>query len=350
MHLSDNGQTIIIFEGTQQIIKFHLKRSLKIALNYFLGPVVFIILCFSLYNQLSKQPDLLLRWQEIKTSWKQFSFWMVVVLAVVNWGIESKKWQLLVEKLQPISFSNAFKSVLAGCSITLLTPNRIGEYGGRVLFIDSANRIKAISLTIVGSISQLLVTLLAGCMSVLFLRFFLHEKFIPLSVLSQFWQDLFWSISLLLLLLTGFLYWKIVWVAEWLKKIRWLKKYFHHVQVLLEFNFRQLFILFSWSTLRYLVFITQYILLLRLMHIELSFMMCFALVAVFYLLMAVAPTIGFVELPLRITALWAILQWQTTNELGVGAAALSIWIINLAVPAIIGSFYILRARNLKVVK
>ena len=83
------------------------------------------------------------------------------------------------------------------------------------------------------------------------------------------------------------------------------------------------------------------------MHVELGLLLSFWLIAVFYLIMAVAPTIGFVELPVRISACWALLKFYTVNELGVGATALGIWLINLVVPAVIGSLLIL---SIKIVK
>ena len=65
-----------------------------------------------------------------------------------------------------------------------------------------------------------------------------------------------------------------------------------------------------------------------------------------YLKPSIAPTIGFIELPVRVTASWAILKFYTVNELGVSAAALGIWLINLIVPAVIGSLLILGMRKI----
>ena len=81
---------------------------------------------------------------------------------LVNWTIETFKWKLAVQKIQRVGFFTAFKAVLSGVSFSVTTPNRVGEYLGRVLYMDEGNRIKAISLTIAGSMSQLLVTLLMG--------------------------------------------------------------------------------------------------------------------------------------------------------------------------------------------
>jgi uncharacterized membrane protein YbhN (UPF0104 family) len=145
-----------------------LSKQIKILINYFLGPLIFIVLSWSLYVQVKNQPDLDVRWQQIKAGWHGAEFWLVVALMLVNWGIEARKWQVLVQHVQHFSFFKSFKSVLSGCSITMLTPNRIGEYGGRILYVEEGNRIKAISLTIVGSMSQLLVTMIMGCAGLLF--------------------------------------------------------------------------------------------------------------------------------------------------------------------------------------
>jgi hypothetical protein len=149
-----------------------LNKRIKILVNYFLGPLLFIILSWSLYRQISNKPHLDVQWAQIKNSWTNWKFWLVIFLMFVNWGIEARKWQLLVKHIHRFSYYRSFKSVLSGCSVTMLTPNRVGEYGGRILYVEDGNRIKAISLTIVGSISQLLVTMMMGCLGLFFFRYF----------------------------------------------------------------------------------------------------------------------------------------------------------------------------------
>jgi hypothetical protein len=63
--------------------------------------------------------------------------------------------------------------------------------------------------------------------------------------------------------------------------------------------------------------------------------------------MAIAPTLGFIELPIRAKASWEILKLYTTNQLGVGTAALGIWLINLVIPAVIGGLLILSVKIVK---
>ncbi len=320
-----------------------MSKQIKILINYFLGPLIFIVLSWSLYIQVKTQPDLEIRWLQIKSGLHGTGFWIVVALMLVNWGIEARKWQVLVQHVQHFSFIKAFKSVLSGCSITMLTPNRIGEYGGRILYVDEGNRIKAISLTIVGSMSQLLVTMIMGCAGLFFLRFFSHNQ----AVLPEHWGDVLIYLSVTITVVLSLFYLRIGWLVRTMEKVPALQKAVTHIKVLDEFDNIQLIRIFSLSLGRYMVFVLQYLLLLNVMQVELGAVEGFWLIAVFYLLLALAPSIGFIELPLRVSACWAILKYFTANELGVSATALGIWLINLVVPAIIGSLLIL---SIKIVK
>ncbi len=324
-----------------------MNKSIKILINYFLGPVLLIVLCISLYRQLMQQHDLEQRWQQVKQSWKSGQFLVVVALMFFNWGIEAKKWQLLVLHVQEFTFIRAFKSVLSGCSITMLTPNRIGEYGGRILFIKEEHRIKAISLNIVGSISQLLVTMIMGCAGLIFLRFFSHNNHNALSVLPDFWGNvlIYFSVSGTVLLFLFYI--RLGWLVGLMEKLSAFNKIVRHIKVLDEFSASQLLRILSLSLLRYLVFVLQYVLLLQVMQVNIEAGLSFWLITVFYLVMAVAPTIGFLELPVRAKASVELMKLYSSNTLGIETAALSIWLINLVIPALIGSLLIL---GIKIVK
>ena len=324
-----------------------MNKNIKILLNYFLAPLIFILLSWSLYNQIRQQQDLALRWAQIKTGWAQGKFWLVMVLMLVNWGIEARKWQVLVQHVQHFSLWRAFKSVLSGCSVTMLTPNRIGEYGGRILYIDEGNRIKAISLTIAGSISQLLVTLVMGSLGLIYLRYVSHNGGSSLPLLPDFWGDVLIYLSVGITAMLFLFYWRLGWLVRTIEKVPAFSKAVKHISVLDELNNSRLFRIVSLSLVRYLVFVMQYILLLQVMQVDIPFATCLWLIAVFYLVMAVAPTIGFVELPVRLTASWTVLHLYTANELGVGTATLGIWLINLVLPAILGSLLLLRIKIIK---
>ena len=311
-----------------------------------MGPVIFIFLSWSLYKQITHQADLPQRWEQIKSSFEAPALWFVCVLVLLNWGLEARKWQLLLQPLQPLSFFNSFKSVLAGCSITMLTPNRVGEYGGRILFVKEENRLDAIPLTILGSVSQLFITLFMGTAGLIYLKYFSNDQQL-FNSLPEFAENILLYISSSATVFFMLIYFRVSLLVKVLNNIKFLKKATSHILLLNTFSRKQLLRILFLSFLRYMVFILQFVLLLQIMQVQISFFTCFRLLTIFYLIMAIAPTIGFTELPIRAAAILEILQPYSNNLLGMQAASLGIWIINLVIPAIVGSLLILGIKILK---
>lgn len=318
-----------------------MNKSIKIFLNYFLGPLIFILLGWSLYKQIAAQPDLHQRWAEIKSSWLAPSFWLVVFLMIINWGIESLKWKLLIRPLEKFSFWKAFKSVLAGCSVTMLTPNRIGEYGGRILFVKEENRLQAIPLTILGSLSQLFVTVIMGTIGMLVFKYLPSEnKGRLFAKMPELAADIFLWVCIIISVVLMLMYLKVGAFVRFLHKFKYLKKIVHYISVVDIFSRKQLLRILFLSFLRYMVFILQYMLLLKVMDVQIDIEICFWLLTIFYLMITLAPTIGFTELPVRAAASVELFQLYSSNVIGIQAASFGIWLINLVLPAIAGSVLI----------
>ena len=150
-----------------------ISKNIKIFINYFLGPLLFVWLSWSIYTQIQRQPNLEEAWYTIRQSVNSSLAWnlvAVILLMIVNWSFEAIKWKISVKDIQQVSFFKALKAVLSGVSFSVSTPNRVGEYLGRVLYMDDGNRLKTISITIVGSISQLIITLLMGAIGLIVLK------------------------------------------------------------------------------------------------------------------------------------------------------------------------------------
>ena len=305
--------------------------------------MLFLLLTVSLYRQIINQPDLPERWLQIKESWHNIPFWIVFLLMFLNWGTEAKKWQLLISPLEKFSWLTSFKSVLAGCSVTMLTPNRIGEYGGRILYVQEHNRIKAISVTILGSISQLLITMFLGTCGLLFFNYIpgIDNKIPWLT------SDLLVFFSICITLILGGLFFRIQAIVSLMKRFAFLRNLARHLTVLDYFGNKQLLRILLFSFIRYIIFILQYVLLLNVLNVDVSIYMCFWLLTIFYLVLAVAPTIGFIELPVRAAASVELFKLYSENIVGIQAAALGIWVINLVLPAMIGSILIFGIKILK---
>ena len=306
--------------------------------------MLFVLVMYSLYNQISEQQDLLVRWQQIKTSWKNPLFWVVFLLMFLNWGLESLKWKLLLKPLENIRFTKAIQSVFAGCSITMITPNRTGEFGGRILFVKAENRIKAISTNILGSTSQMLITSIIGCVGLIYLIYFsnLDSKLI---LLPWIFNSVNIYLSLGVSIILALLYFKTNFFISFISKFKFLNKIVQHIKIIEQFSIYNLLIILFCSFIRFLVFILQYIIIMHVMHVEIESSIAFWLIGVFYLMMAIIPTIGFTELPIRSALGISIFGIISTNILGIQVACFAIWIINLVIPATIGSVFLLMRRE-----
>jgi hypothetical protein len=101
------------------------------------------------------------------------------------------------------------------------------------------------------------------------------------------------------------------------------------------------------SFLRYLVFLVQYFLIFSLFNIALPFVFVWSVVSVLFLVLAVIPTIALIEVGLRGEISLRLMGMFTTNSLGISLTSVTIWFINLVLPAIVGSILFL---GLKVFK
>lgn len=327
-----------------------LSRNTKIFINYVLGPLLFFWLSYSLYTQIKHQKGLAEAWNQIKqTPAATVAVYLVSVVALmlVNWLIEAMKWKLVLKNVQQLSLWNSFKAILSGVSFSATTPNRVGEYAGRVLFLDEGNRLRSVSLTIVCSISQLLVTMIMGCAGLFFLQHQLSDAKIISGALSDSWVLVFLFGSLAVLILLGIFYFKISLFSTWLEKRTWMKRFKYLVEELNQAKPELLFRLFLLSLIRFIVFCFQYYLLFRLFGVEVTFWQSFWVISVAFLVLAVIPTIAIAELGLRSTIVWELIKIFTANSLGVTIATASIWFVNLIIPAIAGSILIAGVRLYK---
>ena len=261
---------------------------------------------------------------------------------LVNWSIEAFKWKLSIQNVQRINFFKAFKAVLSGISFSVTTPNRMGEYFGRVLYMEEGNRLRTISLTIVGSISQLMITLLMGAVGIIFLM----PKIQSAEIISVLWvKVLLYGVIAVLIGLTVF-YFRLTWLIKWIDRFPQSSRYIYLVNTLEDLNSGLLFKLLFLSLLRFIVFSIQYYLLFRLYGTGINWWPGFWAVSVSFLIMAIIPTFAIAELGLRGKVSLKLLGLLSANDLGITITTGTIWLINLVVPAIIGSLLILGIKKI----
>ena len=322
-----------------------INKNIKIFINYFLGPVLFAWLAWSIYREIKHQPDLSNAWLHIRQSFNGPMLWnlvAVILLMLVNWSVEAVKWKISIRDIQQVSFVKAFKAVLSGVSFSVSTPNRVGEYLGRVMYMDEGNRLKTISITIVGGISQLIVTLAMGSIGLVVLRSTIEEA----QLISSLWMNvLLYGLLAVLAVLTLF-YFKLSWLIKWVDKLPGISRFAYLVRALEDFNATLLLKMLSLSLFRFVIFIIQYYLLFRLFSVELGWWQTFWTVSVSFLILAAIPSFAILELVQRGFVTKTIVGLYSTNIAGIGLATAGIWLINLIIPAIIGSLLILGIKKI----
>lgn len=327
-----------------------VNRKLRALLNYFVGPIVILWVAYSTYTHIIRQPHRREAWDSILGSLKgdgPLLLGATLALMLVNWGIEARKWQLLVRQLEPISFRKAYFSVLTGVSISINTPNRIGEYGGRILYLKPENRLKAISLNMVTSVSQLIVTMVMGILGVLYLLSTFSLGVLDKSGFTPFWLNVLVYGGTAFCLMTIVLYFKLSWLVRLLEAIPALRKVKPYIAVLDHYDWPLLLSMLLLSTIRFVVFVTQYILLFRLLAVDVTWWQGFWSVSVLMLVLAVIPTITLTEPVIRGEAAITLLGLFNNNSMGVWTASFVIWIINLIIPALMGGLLILGIKIIK---
>ncbi len=322
-----------------------LNKNIKIFINYFLGPALFIWLSWSIYHQIQKQPNLEASWREIRASFgspRIINLIIVILAMFINWGIEAYKWKLTIRNIQSVNFFTAFKAILCGVSFSVTTPNRIGEYLGRIIYMEPGKRIKAISLTIVGSMSQLIITLATGLVGLLVIMQDLEKS----NTISTLWIKVILYGVLAALILLTLLYFRLPWLVKWIDRFPATQRFRKWIEALEECKPGLLFKLLGLSAIRYLVFVVQYLLLFSLFKVEVSVWDAFWAVSVSFLVLAIIPTFAIAEVAQRGYITKTLVGLYSLNQAGILFATVSIWFINLVVPAIAGSLLIAGKRKI----
>lgn len=324
-----------------------LNKNIKIFLNYILGPLLFAWLSYSIFVQVKNQPQLTESWEKIKESFGSSAVISVVavfVLMLINWSLEALKWKLAVHQVQPVSFLRSLRAIFSGVSFSVTTPNRTGEYLGRVLYMDEGNRLRVISLTMLGSYSQLMVTFFFGLIGLYILK-----PAIVAAGLSGWptWINLLLSGGAVAFVFLTLIYFRIGWLIKWIDKLPGIKKYAWLISELEKANATLLLRLLSLSALRYGVFVLQYYLLLRFFAVETGWWQAFWAIALVFFIMAIVPTVALFEVVQKIYVAKEIFTVFTANTLGIGFVTTTVWFINLVLPAAIGSLLILGIKLFK---
>ncbi len=303
-----------------------------------------LLLSYAIYHQVYLKKDLQ---RTIELFQKSISpdVWLLLVvvfiLMFVNWAFEARKWQRLINKIDTVSFSDSYKAIFCGVTYSVFTPNRIGEYAGRLFYIRNTNVWRAIVVTLIGSLGQILATLLMGAVALIIFVL----KF-PAVHHHSFWLQTVWVFfAVALLVFVLLFYFNIRLFEQQLERVLWLRKWIAYLKVIRHYSYSELLVILNLSILRYITFTLQYLLLLTLFGVGVSWVNGCVMIALIFLVQTIIPSIAIAELGIRGSVALFFLSYVSNNEWGILSAAFSLWLVNLIIPAIIGLWFILVKKN-----
>ncbi len=290
-----------------------------------------------LYYELQNRSDLSGILAAFMTQSMQADGWwlfMACLLIPFNWMLEVEKWRPFILRAETITRWQAMKAILAGTSFALFTPNRLGEYGGRLLFIKPENHWAAFVANVVGSAGQYLVLLSGGILGGIW--FAGHFSGWDQSIRFQ-------AFALACVVLSGsfYFYFNIRLIIPLVRSIplpeKW-SSWHKRLTILDSFSRRDLAEVLAWSALRYAIYSTQYFLLLQFFGIKTGILVGFAGIATIFLLQTIVPLPAIAGLFVRGNL--ALFVWSSycSNDVSILATTFVLWIINLILPALIGTF------------
>jgi uncharacterized membrane protein YbhN (UPF0104 family) len=278
--------------------------------------------------------DLWVHLDQLRTAgWKRWLLAAAVALMPVNWLAEAAKWRLLVIRLEHVGWVRSATAIVAGLTVSFFTPNRIGEYAGRILFLSPGNRIRGTLLTVIENLAQLTVTLLLGLLA---LPYFLYRYAgVPTggSLLAA-------ATAILLAALLLLAFFRIRSLDTLLGRFRRLQRYrrFWEVTQLAAPGILKKVLLLS--LFRFAVFSAQLYLLLDVFDAVAGIMPTVLMIVLTFFVMTLVPSFAFADLGIRGAAGVFFFGYLFVSPAGVVLALLALWLINLALPAAAGAVFL----------
>ncbi len=312
-------------------------------LNWVIKFTVVALLSIALYQQIFGKDNI----EEIyeafiqKLSWDNaFYLAFAVILMPVNWMLEAVKWKRLVKPIEDVPLLKAIEGIFAGVTLSLFTPNRVGEYGGRILVVKPENNVKTVVATLVGSFSQLTVLLVMGMSGM--------SYFIYLNLqLDAFLLYTIIFCSLLIAALLVFFYLNVDLLIPIFKRIPFVRRFVKHIKILKKYQAKELFLVLIFSLCRYLVYSLQYYVILRFLGIEMPLLHGLSSIALIFLVQTSIPLPPITGLLMRGEVALYVWGFYNINEISILAATFSLWFINVILPALLGVIFILNVNVLK---
>ncbi len=304
------------------------KENTKYYSNKIIGVKFLLIACsisYILYKLLQQTETI--NYTSVISKFSPLFIIPIAILSITNIWLESYKWKKLTSNFHKQKDSDSFISILYGISLGIFTPYRLGDYIGRLIHIPKDKIKQGLKTCIYNSFGLLITNIIFGYIG---LAFLLSTD----KISTQFQIPNRWIIiSLLIAVLTSlFVFLKIDIILNRLSKVI-NRKYFTTKNIIIKSPFRILLI----NTLKIISFQHQYILLLFAFGLSPNYINTIFAISASYLIISISPGTIIGDLGIRNAAGIMFLGLLGIPTHIILASSMLIWIINLALPALVGN-------------
>ncbi len=251
---------------------------------------------------------------------------VAVLLLIPNWILEAIKLKYLLQEHKPVTLVSCLSSVLTGLTLGMVTPARLGEYGGRILAFDRQRRADVLRSTLMTSLSQMTVTLLFGALSaIIVLRNY--------ALINSQWILISAGVGILLMIAI-FAY--LPSILSYAMQLPWYKKKDVKKDWLETITRKVVVTIICFSALRYVVYTIQFLLILVVLGTEVSVGILLCHIPLIFLLQTLMPLPPIASLLSRASAAVVVLSSLGLSDAYILTASGLIWVINLVLPAFVG--------------
>lgn len=263
---------------------------------------------------------------------------LALMLMPLNWFFESYKWRFLLQDIQQISLKTSIRGILIGITSGMATPNRVGEYVGRTFVLEKGNRVKGSLATMLGSLSQVLITLILGLLAWFIL--FEEIKFFD----GLLYRPVFIAFLVVLMSILLLVFYNLQWVKRFALWLSINQKYVDQIRFLNKFRAPELSYVLFLSFFRYVIFASQYVLLLWAFGVDIALLKSLSAIALSYLIIVFIPHFSITEIGVRGSVAVLVFQNFTQDLHLVALVAALLWLINISIPTIMGSFFLMSSK------
>lgn len=305
--------------------------------------VIVLLGIWILYKKLFHNQNITQLWNDIKLSITTTNHILLLLFALflvpLNIYLEGIKWKIQLKPIENISNCKSFISIFTGITSGMFFPNRMGNFLGRVLMLEKGDRIKASLVTIVGGMGQMIATVSLGLIAYIF---FVKKHLVLLTIL----------VSLIIVTLL-IMYFNIHFLKyfQFLIPKKFREKTTEYFEVFSLYNKKELLKILTLSFLRYFLYTFQFVLLIWVFNIPLTYFKAMIPISLTYIAMMIIPFITITEIAVRgsvsilIFEKWMILNGISSSySIMVFSASSLLWILNIALPSVIGLFFIHRLK------